>query len=186
MAASRTSRFGSLLAPSGARILPYGLLGLLWALAISQHRRLPNALPGHFDFSGEPLDWVPKYPAYFTLPILATAIFIVIGVLEALALRHPVVDGHRLEGRAADQVRRLMRRYVFFVRGALMAWMLHLEFRLTQLAYGQTDRLGADSYVVAGLLLAYTVSGAWLLLRMARRWLAWQRAEEAAGLRLHP
>lgn len=184
MASPRPPRFGSLLAPAGMRVVPYGLLGLLWALAIGQYKRLPKTFPGHFDLRGRPLDWVPKTPALFTLPILATACFIVIGVLEALALRHPVVDGYRLTGRAADQVRRLMRRYVFFVRGALMAWMLHLEFRLTQIAYGHTDRLGVDSYVVAGLLVLYTGVGAGLLLRMARRWLAWQRAEEAASLRL--
>jgi len=125
---------------------------------------------------------VPKYPAYFTLPIMGSVAFLIIGVFQALALRHPVVDGYLLEGQAAEQVRRLMRRYLFFVRSALMAWLLHLEFRLTQLAYGHTDNLGLDSYLTAGLLLVYTVAGAWLLLRMARRWLAWQRAEEASSL----
>jgi len=176
-------RFWSLLAPPAGGLFPLGLLGLLWTLALAQFRRLPNALPSHFDIRGEPLAWVPKYPAYFTLPILGSVSFLIIGVFQTLALRHPVVDGCLLEGRAAEQVRRLIRRYLFFVRSALMAWLLHLEFRLTQLAYGHVDSLGLDSYLTAGLLLAYTVAGAWLLLRVARRWLAWQRADEAASLR---
>jgi uncharacterized membrane protein len=172
------------LALSARGLFPLALLGLLWTLALGQHRRLPNSLPSRFDWRGEPLAWTPKYPAYFTLPILGSVSFLALGVVGVLALRHPVVDGYLLQGRAADQVRRLIRRYLFFVRSALMAWMLHLEFRLTQLAYGHTDRLGWDSYLVAAMLIAYTVVGAWALLRMARRWLAWQRAEEAASLRL--
>ncbi len=181
--APRRPRFWSLLAPPGSGLFPLGLLGLLWTLALAQHKRLPNSLPSRFDWRGEPLAWAPKYPAYFTLPILGSVSFLAIGIFGTLALRHPVVDGCLLEGRAADQVRRLIRRYLFFVRSALMAWLLHLEFRLTQLAYGHTDTLGLDSYLTAGLLLVYTVAGAWLLLRMARRWLAWQRSEEAASLR---
>ncbi len=181
--APKRRRLWTLLAPPGSGLFPFGLLGLLWAMVLGQHRRLPNSIPARFSFRGEPLAWAPKYPAYFTLPVLGTAAFLVLGVLEVLAIRHPVVDGHLLEGRAAEQVRRLMRRYLFFVRSALMAWLIHLEFRLTQLAYGHTDTLGLDSYLTAGLLLVYTAAGAWLLLRMARRWLAWQRAEEAASLR---
>ena len=45
---------------------------------------------------------MPKYPAYFTLPILGSVSFLAIGIFGAMALRHPVVDGYLLpDARAA-------------------------------------------------------------------------------------
>ena len=174
MATPRRASVWTLLSPPGAGVLPMVLLVMLWAVTIAQYPRLPDSLPTRFAPWGVPVAWAPKSPAYFVLPATGTLVTLVLGMLQRLALMHTIVDGRQLHGRAARQVRHLLRRYLFFVRSAVLAWLINLEFRITQMAYGTRDTLGWDSYLVAGLLAVYVLLGAWLLMRGARRWLAWQ------------
>ncbi|MCB1162209.1 MAG: DUF1648 domain-containing protein [Candidatus Krumholzibacteriia bacterium] len=179
MAPPRRPVLWTLLTPPSLGVLPFVLLVLLWAVALAQFPRLPDLLPTRFIPWGEPVAWSPKSPAYFVLPATGTLILFTLGLLQRLALRHTVVDGRQLHGRAARAVRHVLRRYLFFVKSALMAWFINLEFRITQLAYGTRESLGWDSYLVAGLLVLYVMAGAWIMLRSARRWLAWQDAQAA-------
>lgn len=150
-------------------MLPLFLLVLIWLLALSHYSRLPAELPARFVPWGVPVDWAPKSPALFVLPGTALLIELVLRFVGMIAIARPVVDGRPLEGLAARGVGRLLARYLFLMRTALLAWLLNLEFRIIQIAYGARDSLGWDSYLVAGMVAVYGVAGAWLLLRGARR-----------------
>lgn len=173
-----TLRRSLLMPPPG--LLPLALLAVLWLVTFNHYPHLPADLPSRFVPWGEPVSWAPKSPAYFVLPATGTLIYLVLGMLQLLGARQPIVDGQHLRGPAARAVGRMIRRYLFFMRCALLAWLINLEFRITQLAYGDRSSLGWDSYVVAMLLALYGVLGAWLLLRGSRRWLAHQEREREA------
>ncbi len=160
----------------GRGILPLALLAILWVLALSHYPRLPAELPSRFVPWGAPVSWAPKSPAAFVLPATATLIYLVLGMVSFLGATRPVIDGKELSGLAARRVGLMISRYLFFMRTALLAWLLNLQFRITQIAYGHRESLGWDSYLTAGLVLLFGIIGAWLLLRSSRHWLAWQSA----------
>ncbi len=172
----------NLFRPPPAGFLPLALLVILWLVAISHYPHLPDELPSRFEPWGVPVAWAPKNPAYFVLPATATLIYLTLGLVAFAGANQPIVDGKTLRGDAAKVVGRMIRRYLFFMRTALLAWLLNIEFRLTQIAYGNIESLGWDSYLVAGLLGVYMVVGAVLLLRSSRRWLARQQAEAPSEL----
>lgn len=167
---------GTLFRPPPAGFLPLALLVILWLVAINHYPHLPDDLPSRFEPWGVPVDWAPKNPAYFVLPATATLIYLTLGMVAFAGAREPIVDGKALRGKGAQVVGRMIRRYLFFMRTALMAWLLNLQFRLTQVAYGNLESLGWDSYLVAGLMAVYMIAGAVMLLRSSRRWLAKQEA----------
>jgi uncharacterized membrane protein len=176
---SETRTGTSLFRLPGRGILPLALLVILWLLALSHYPRLPAELPSRFVPWGAPVSWAPKSPAAFVLPATATLIYLVLGMVSFLGAAKPVIDGKELNGLAAYRVGFMIRRYLFFMRTALLAWLLNLQFRITQIAYGHRESLGWDSYLTAGLVVVFGVIGAVLLLRSSRRWLKWQTARMA-------
>ncbi len=171
---TETQSSSSLFRLPGRGILPLALLVILWLLALSHYPRLPAELPSRFIPWGAPVGWAPKSPAVFVLPGTATLIYLVLGMVSFLGAARPVIDGKELNGIAAYRVGFMIRRDLFFMRAARLAWMLDLQFRMTQIAYGHRESLGWDSYLTAGLVMVFGIVGAVLLMRSARRWLAWQ------------
>jgi hypothetical protein len=167
---------------SGLGWLPLGLLVVMWVVALSQYTRLPDILPTHYLFGGAPETWGPKGPGFFSLPAVATVIFLALGVIAAVSVKRPIVSGVMLHGLAAKKVGQAMGRFVMLMRGGMLAFLLNMQFRAIQVAYGSRETLGWDSYFVAGLLFVYGLVGAILLYRTGRHWLRWQQEKLVAYL----
>ncbi|MBL7783569.1 MAG: DUF1648 domain-containing protein [Saprospiraceae bacterium] len=57
-----------------------GVLIIAWTLSILYHNTLPDTIPIHFNFAGEP-DGYGEKGYIFAMPIIATIIFVVLGLL---------------------------------------------------------------------------------------------------------
>ena len=171
---------------SGQEILPLALLALVWIVALSHYPRLPDILPSAFRFGGLPSEWGPKGRDFFALPVTAGVVYLALTLVRWTAVRRPIVAGRVLRGRAAREMGRALHRFLYLMKGALLAFLLNVEFRTLQVAYGSRDGLGWDSYVAAGLLLLYAALGSVLLARAGRRWLRRQDADAAAEAEASP
>jgi uncharacterized membrane protein len=159
-------------------LVPLLLLLTIWAVAFSHYPRLPHILPGYFQLSGEPTRWVPKGINFFALPLLAGAVYFILGVVGRLASRRPSLLGRPLYGEAARNVGIMLRRYIWLMNCAILAFILNIEFRSIQIAYGTRQDLGWDSYLLGGLILGYAFCGSVILFRFARRCLRWQEEND--------
>ena len=70
------------------------LLAAIWWRAIVWYPVLPDPIPVHFDFNGQPDRWAAKsVPSWFMLPALATAMAVVFGgvalMIRRMALNAP-------------------------------------------------------------------------------------------------
>jgi hypothetical protein len=176
---SRWGVWAQLLAPR-PELLPLVALATIWAVAVAHYPHLPDELPGRFGLEGLPRQWIPKDWSFFSLPLAATAVYLVFRLIGAAAARRPTLRGRPFHGLAAKQVVRHLRRYLFAVKTALLLFFLNIEFRTVQVAYGQREGLGWDSYLVGGILLGLTLAGSILLYRGARYWQRWQDQRDAA------
>ncbi|MCP4550058.1 MAG: DUF1648 domain-containing protein [bacterium] len=158
--------------------MPASLLAIIWIVAITQYSSLPDALPVSFHFGGTPGDWAPKGWDFFVLPCTGLVVYILLTMVQALSARKVVVGGRVLHGKAAYHVNKAASNFLFLMKSALLAFLLNVEFRTIQIAYGRMDSLGWDSYIVAGLLLIYATLGSVMLYRLSRRWLRWQEEQD--------
>jgi len=112
---------------------------------------------------------------------MATGAFLLLGIIGRSAIRQPTLGGRAFHGRAALHVGRMISRFLFFMKSALLAFLLNIEFRGIQVAYGARPALGWDSYLVGGILVGYALAGSLILFLGARRWLRWQESQEQEG-----
>lgn len=60
------------------------LIGLMIAFALAVYGRLPEQVPTHFDLSGEPDGWTPRFPGAFLMPLLAAGVYLLLIVLRRI------------------------------------------------------------------------------------------------------
>lgn len=171
-------KHGPLFGIRGIGLLPLTLLTLIWLVALSHYPRLPDILPSSFRFGGEPGSWSPKSIDFFVLPGTGFFVYLMLSLVNWLSSKRIIVRGRELRGRAAQQVQRAATRFLFLMKSSLLAFLLNVEFRSIQVAYGTRDGLGWDSYIAGALLLLYAAFGSFLLYRISRRWQIWQDAHD--------
>ncbi len=159
-------------------ILPLALLLMIWVVALSHYPRLPRILPGFFQLGSGPAHYVPKGLNFFALPLLAGAVYFILGVISRLASRRPSLLGRVFYGEAARSVGIMLRRFLWLMNCSILAFLLNIQFRAVQIAYGKRMDLGWDSYLLGGLILGYALAGSIILFRYALRWMRWQEDVE--------
>ena len=162
-------------------LLPLALLLTIWAVALSHYPRMPRIVPGYFQLGGDPAVWVPKGMNFFGLPLLAGVVYFAMSALSHLASRNPSLMGQALRGAAATNVAIMLRRFLWFMNCAILVFLLNVQFRSLQIAYGSREDLGWDSYLLGGMVLGYTACGSIVLYRYARRWLRWQAENDGSS-----
>ena len=60
------------------------LIVLMVAFALAVYGRLPEQVPIHFDLSGEPDDWMDRFPGAFFLPAIAAGIYLLLFALRRI------------------------------------------------------------------------------------------------------
>jgi uncharacterized membrane protein len=72
------------------------VIALMVAFALAVYGRLPEQIPTHFDFSGEPDDWTDRFPGAFVMPAIAAAVYLLLFALRRIDPRRAHYD--RFEG----------------------------------------------------------------------------------------
>ena len=60
------------------------LIGLMVAFALVVFGRLPEQVPTHFGFSGEPDGWTPRFPGAFLMPLMTVGVYLLLIVLRRI------------------------------------------------------------------------------------------------------
>lgn len=60
------------------------LIVLMVAFAVAVYGRLPEQVPTHFELSGEPDDWMDRFPGAFLLPAIAAGIYLLLFALRRI------------------------------------------------------------------------------------------------------
>jgi uncharacterized membrane protein len=60
------------------------LIAAMTAFALAVYGRLPEQVPTHFDFSGEPDDWMARFPGAFILPAVTAGIYLLLFALRSI------------------------------------------------------------------------------------------------------
>jgi uncharacterized membrane protein len=60
------------------------LIVLMVGFALAVYGRLPEQVPTHFDLSGEPDDWMDRFPGAFLLPAIAAGIYALLFALRRI------------------------------------------------------------------------------------------------------
>jgi len=60
------------------------LIVLMVAFALAVYGRLPEQVPTHFDLSGDPDDWMDRFPGAFLLPAIAAGIYLLLFALRRI------------------------------------------------------------------------------------------------------
>lgn len=60
------------------------LIGLMVAFALVVYGRLPEQVPTHFGFSGEPDGWTPRFPGAFLMPLMTVGVYLLLIVLRRI------------------------------------------------------------------------------------------------------
>ena len=60
------------------------LIVLMVGFALAVYGRLPEQVPTHFDLSGEPDDWMDRFPGAFLLPAIAAGIYVLLFALRQI------------------------------------------------------------------------------------------------------
>ncbi|HYO47220.1 MAG TPA: SdpI family protein [Gemmatimonadota bacterium] len=60
------------------------LIVLMVAFALAVYGRLPEQVPTHFELSGEPDDWMDRFPGAFLLPAIAAGIYLLLFALRRI------------------------------------------------------------------------------------------------------
>ncbi|HET6363328.1 MAG TPA: DUF1648 domain-containing protein [Gemmatimonadota bacterium] len=60
------------------------LIGLMVVFALAVYGRLPEQVPTHFGFSGEPDGWTPRFPGAFLMPLMAAGVYLLLFVLRRI------------------------------------------------------------------------------------------------------
>ena len=119
---------------------------------------------------------------FFLLPAAATAAYIMLTLLGRVGLRRPTLGGRPFRGRAALRLGSMLVRYLFFMKTAVLVFLLNVQFRSIQIAYGTREMLGWDSYLTGGVLAGYAIAGSFILYFSARRLMRWQEAQQHGEL----
>jgi uncharacterized membrane protein len=136
------------------------LLAAHWGFAVWAWPDLPEAVPAHFDLSGEPTRWEsPSRGSWFGLPVVATLTAALVGTVAWAAPRYPrlmnLPDKDRLLALPPERQRPVLRRSADLL-GLLTAPIL-LAFGMIQVgmwwgAHGQdTTALLVSALVVSAL-----------------------------------
>lgn len=114
------------------------LIVLMVAFSLAVYGRLPERVPTHFDLSGQPDDWMDRFPGAFVLPALTAGIYLLL-----LALR-------RIDPRRAHYARFEDTYWVILAVLAIILSALHV---LTLgLALGWPIDMGRATMMTMGLL----------------------------------
>jgi hypothetical protein len=165
--------------PPPLDLLPFSVLIVIWLVSVAHYPRLPDLIPLRFMLNGAPLDWSPKGMNFFMLPAVATFAYIALTLICRVSIRRPTLGGRRFKGQAARRVNLMLIRYLFFMKTAVLVFLLNIHFRSIQIAYGTRDILGWDSYLAGGILLGYALAGSLMLYLSARRLMKWQMHHQA-------
>jgi uncharacterized membrane protein len=68
------------------------LIVLMIAFALAVYGRLPEQVPTHFGFSGEPDGWTPRFPGAFLGPAIAVGLYLVLFALRRIDPRRANYD----------------------------------------------------------------------------------------------
>lgn len=60
------------------------LIGLMIAFGLAVYGRLPEQVPTHFELSGEPDGWTPRFPGAFLMPLVAIGVYVLLFVLRRI------------------------------------------------------------------------------------------------------
>ncbi len=115
------------------------LLAGMWAFALAVFGRLPAEVPVHFELSGKPDDWMPRFPGAFLLPAVSTGVWLL------------VLFQGRLDPRAADVERSTSTRML--IVEIVLVFMAFMEVATLGLALGWPVDMGRVVWPAVGALL---------------------------------
>lgn len=128
----------------------------IWIYCIKAYRILPETIPTHFNFKGE-ADGYGSPASLFTLPSIATAIYILISVLN----RYPhifnymvtiTIENAERQYRLATRMLRVVKLLVIVLFGIICIMVINATN-----APGLSRLLGASLPIVLTLLTIYTI-----------------------------
>ena len=167
--------------PPPLDLLPFALLIIVWLVALAHYSRLPELIPSSFRLNGTPSAWAGKASVTLLLPMVGTLAYLSLNLVGRIALRRPTLGGRPFKGRAARRVGELLVRYLFCMKTCILTFLLNIEFRSIQIAYGVRESLAWDSYLVGALLVFYAVVGSAILYLNARHLMKWQDTVESGA-----
>lgn len=157
------------------------LSGAIVAFALWAWPRLPDRIPLHFGFGGEPDRWgEPSAESWFTLPALAVALTLLMFWLPRFMARHPrwvnLPNGKRLSefpGRARGPILELLAGFLALVQTEVLVIFGLIQFATWQAAMGE----GSQGIMITVLLLALLSSPLFLVILFLKFPKAVARAE---------
>ncbi len=145
------------------------LYGITWQ-ALSGPDRLPDRIPTHFDISGNPNAWGSP-DMLFLLPIVATAIYLMITVISAFpsTFHYPVRIATNSLPRAQEQTRNM----ISWIKVEMAGMLAYVQWSMIQAARSREFHL-SPLMVPMFLVVVFGTVGSYLAA-------IWKNAKEGAS-----
>jgi uncharacterized membrane protein len=142
-------------------VIGLGVLAVLYWIswqALSGPDRLPDRIPTHFDISGNPNAWGSPN-MLFLLPIVATAVYLLITVLAAFPTKfhYPVRVSPESLPRAQEQTRNL----ISWIKVEMVCLLVYVQWSIIQAARSREFRM--SPLMVPAFLVVVFGTVAWYL-----------------------